>query len=718
MKARLIKKIVFVFLPILVLAGFFSPKITKADDDDTPPQLLSFALDKTEINTDSGSDTITMTVHVTDDNSGLCVMDDDCGGGITYMQAQISPFNGTNFGTQTAWFLDFSRTGTPQDGVYEATATFPQGSANGEWRIRNLFMSDMLGNVSSLDMDDLISDFGANAISVENAALSSESEPPELLSVALDKTEIDTDSGSDSIKMTVHITDDISGLCIMSDNCGGFVSYLQAAISPYNGTSFGTQNSAFLQFTRTGTPQDGVYEATATFPQGSANGEWRIQTLSMSDMLGNNTSFSMEQLASSFGASAISFDNVAITSETVPPQLLSFSLDKTEIDTDSGSDSIKMTVHITDDISGLCIMSDNCGGNITYMQARAKPLIGTQSIDFLTFSRTGTALDGVYEATATIPRYSKEGIWQIEYIYTSDMMGNSRVYYTNDISSITGGSGATFLNMAQSDSVEIESEWKFESEKVSVTFPAGTMVTREEGGSFAFYQMVNQDFSLGDVTTNGLDPTDTSNIVGKIKIGIPGLGLSFSKPVTLEFSVGSQYDGQVLEIQTLGESGSSWANETTCTVSNGKCSFTVNHASYFAAIKTTASGTANGTVTGSTNGSIVIGTDTPTLAYSTSKKAKRKINLTFNGLGMTKKKWVKIRLNGRKVTVQRVKRIGDDTFVRIYIKYKKWGVGNYGLSMTYKNQIKVPYTTKKGKTKYRKGWESGGITSENMLSII
>ncbi|MDP1845369.1 MAG: C1 family peptidase [Candidatus Moranbacteria bacterium] len=116
--------------------------------------------------------------------------------------------------------------------------------------------------------------------------------------------------------------------------------------------------------------------------------------------------------------------------------------------------------------------------------------------------------------------------------------------------------------------------------------------------------------------------------------------------------------------------------------------------------------------------SIQVNTDISTLAHSTSKKAKKRINLTFRDLTLTKKKWVKVRINGRKVAVQRVKRIGNDSIVRIYLRYKKWAAGNYSLVMSYKNQTRVSYTTKKGKIKYRKGWDSGTVTSENILSII
>jgi C1A family cysteine protease len=115
---------------------------------------------------------------------------------------------------------------------------------------------------------------------------------------------------------------------------------------------------------------------------------------------------------------------------------------------------------------------------------------------------------------------------------------------------------------------------------------------------------------------------------------------------------------------------------------------------------------------------IQVNTDTPALAYSASKKAKKFINLTYKDLALSKKKWVKVRLNGRKATIQNVRRSGKDSIVRIYLKYKKWTIGDYTLVMTYKNRIKTPYINKRGKTRYRKSWERGTFVSENILSII
>lgn len=419
--------------------------------------------------------------------------------------------------------------------------------------------------------------------------------------------------------------------------------------------------------------------------------------------------------------------------DNTPPEITSFSVSPLEFDTSESRQTITVTIGISDSGVGICPSSvPGCPSTYGGITIHIQPMIGnsTQDVMLLGFDRiSGDSNNGVYRGYQYVPYGSKSGLWQVTSIQLIDIIGNVVEYVPNnswgnirDLNTIPDATGLQIANTATSSQVTIDKEWTLSSSTVSVTFPKDTIVTKKEGGSFAIYQMVNRDFSISDVTTDGLDTADTNNIVGKIKIGIPGLNLSFSKPVTLQFKVDSKYEGQTLEIQTLEESGGSWANETTCTVSNSKCSFTVNHASYFAVIKKPANSTFNGTVTGGTvtgsaDGNIVVGTDTPTLAFSTSKKAKRNINLTFSGLSLTKKQWVKVRLNGRKVTTARVRRSGNDSIVTISFKYGKWAVGSYSLSMIYKNQIKIPYI-KKGKTKYRKGWESGTVNSENILSII
>ncbi len=114
---------------------------------------------------------------------------------------------------------------------------------------------------------------------------------------------------------------------------------------------------------------------------------------------------------------------------------------------------------------------------------------------------------------------------------------------------------------------------------------------------------------------------------------------------------------------------------------------------------------------------IKVTTNIPNLPYSISKKAKKRISYIFTNLSLTQKKYVTMRFSGRKVKVVGLRRSGADSIVTVELKYAKWGRGSYNLAMSYKNQTKVAYKTKKGKTKYKKGWERGSVGQDGILLI-
>lgn len=412
--------------------------------------------------------------------------------------------------------------------------------------------------------------------------------------------------------------------------------------------------------------------------------------------------------------------------DNTAPEVVSLTMTPTEINTSEQDQTITATVEIRDSGVGFCASTDsNCPSyqqnNSSNLAINLIPLIGTstQQKTISTWTRiSGDDYDGIWQSSITLPRGSKVGVWEVgNYLAVQihDKLGNYRIYSENNSYADTYGyshldsisnATRTISNTAESSSVKIEKEWTLSSSVASVTFPENTTVTKKEGGSFAFYKMVNQDFSLGSLTNSGLE--SNSDVAGKLKIGIPGLNLSFDKPVTVKINVDSKYNGQTLNIQALGESDNSWANETTCTVSNGQCSFTVNHATYFVASAKT---------TTSTSGNVQVTTDTSTLAYSISKKAKKRISYTFTNLSLTNKKYVTMRIGGRKVKVVGLRRSGTSSIVTVELKYEKWGRGNYNLAMSYKNKTRTAYKTKKGKTKYRNGWERGNVSQDNILTI-
>lgn len=65
-------------------------------------------------------------------------------------------------------------------------------------------------------------------------------------------------------------------------------------------------------------------------------------------------------------------------------------------------------------------------------------------------------------------------------------------------------------------------------------------------------------------------------------MGIPGLNLRFSRPVWVSMMVGAIHDGYWMQIQSLSETGVAWTNTGQARVIGGRCTFPVNHATYFA----------------------------------------------------------------------------------------------------------------------------------------
>ena len=265
--------------------------------------------------------------------------------------------------------------------------------------------------------------------------------------------------------------------------------------------------------------------------------------------------------------------------DTTPPQILSFSLAPAEVNTDAADQTVTATMRLTDDQAGVS-STDDAGVSSLRLQIQLNPLIGTQSVMSAPRRISGTDRDGVYTATLTLPRGSKEGMWTLVCLNLPDKLGNYVQLTSDDLSALFPTAGVLVANTAAAQQVTIDRQWTLSAADCSVAFPAGTVVTRADDGRFAFYQMTAQEFTLDDsVPTTNLDGVP----VATVRFGIPGLNLAFSQPVTVSMQVGSRYDGYLLDIQSLTEGGGAWANEKTVGVANGRCSFTVSHATRFAA---------------------------------------------------------------------------------------------------------------------------------------
>ncbi len=508
-------------------------------DDVTAPQVLAFSLTPSHIDTESSAQTVTLTATFSDDQSGV----ESASWGLQLPGSAQQGRGGT-----------LSRvSGDALTCTYVGSIVMPKGSQSGEW-LASVGVSDSAGNIRMLEPGDLTALFGAAAARVTNDAATYDGSPPQVASFNLTPSHIDTEHAAQAVTLTVTIAEEGTGLDLVG-----------AQLQPL---SVNQPQYGFFLHRISGDDMHAVYSGTATIPKGSRGGTWGV-SLWAYDLATNATCLSPGDLAVLFGAQNVQVVNDSPLTDEAPPTVVAFSMTPAEFDTSAQPQTLTLRVTVADDSSG-----------IASVYGQIMPLIGMRSVALDLLRVSGDDHLAVYECTVTVPWLAKEGIWRPR-LYVEDKLGNGRwlePYMLDEL--VPNAPGLILINKATADQVTIDREWTLENGLSSVTFPAGTVVTRRDGGSFAFYRMTAQPFAIDDgVPTTDLDGRPLATLM----FGIPRLNLAFSKPVSVSLHIGAKYEGYRLSVQSLLEDGDAWSDETTVTVVGGSATFPVTHATRFAA---------------------------------------------------------------------------------------------------------------------------------------
>ncbi|XLQ20147.1 MAG: LVIVD repeat-containing protein [Candidatus Moraniibacteriota bacterium] len=114
----------------------------------------------------------------------------------------------------------------------------------------------------------------------------------------------------------------------------------------------------------------------------------------------------------------------------------------------------------------------------------------------------------------------------------------------------------------------------FQSNTTNAIFPNNTVITEALNGNFNFENFITQN-------TLNEERGDHPNAVGAVRLGIPNENLTFSNDITMEITVSEAYNDMELEVLSQLEGEVTWNTHTTCTVTNGICTFTTNHATTY-----------------------------------------------------------------------------------------------------------------------------------------
>lgn len=235
----------------------------------------------------------------------------------------------------------------------------------------------------------------------------SDTTPPEITSFTISPGNVDVTNGPKTVTITASASDDLSGV-----QYAGCHFYLQ-----------GKYLSASLSRTA-GTDRNGTFSGTMTIPQFTDGGAWKLHQVWIQDRTSNQRNYlsplhfqNIQPPSFPIPPSFHSTLQISSNQDTAPPAITSFICSSSSVDVTSGSKTIQISANATDNLSGTQYIS--C---IFYSPSRNK------SLSTALYRTSGSALNGTYTGTITVPRYTEAGSWNLVNTVAYDMASNSQLY--------------------------------------------------------------------------------------------------------------------------------------------------------------------------------------------------------------------------------------------------------------------------------------------------
>ncbi len=244
----------------------------------------------------------------------------------------------------------------------------------------------------------------------------------------------------------------------------------------------------------------------------------------------------------------------------------------------------------------------------------------------ITFINTGTVAGYFLSESSTTPSSTTPG-WMnaTPASYTFQQAGSSRTLYAwtedsgGNISSL--GSAAisfSYYSLSATNTVQMfvspgivspATQSVTSTSAITFNYPViitvgGANVNIPAGTSFT--TAANSDFTQIVATTSVVtsDLPVNAGVLGAIQYGFATSTISLDKPITINISVGTSYNGGTFPVYRK-DAGTSWTEITNCTISNGMCSFTTDTLSSFAVVVSTTTSSSSASVYVPTGGGSV-----------------------------------------------------------------------------------------------------------------
>jgi hypothetical protein len=369
--------------------------VTVTTEDLTFPVLAGFSFSPSQVDVTAGAQTVEVLVHATDGGSGVDNF------WVALLGPSPAPFVSCGGPSQGNGEL---ASGTPEDGVWKCTATLPKGSTAGIWKLAQVNLADVAGNLVGYTQSKLVDTGLPTTLTVVNTA--PPPTPPALTGLSFTPGTVNVGAADATMEVAFTATADAGVREV-------YVNVQAPRSEPTGGVNRGCTETT----PATGTSTSGTWKCSFTIPRHSAGGTWNVNAVSVADSAGNSTVYTSAQLTAA-GLPG-SFQVVSPSEDITAPVLTGLTVSPTTVSLANGAAQVQVTVTATD-----------AGAGANYASSALSPPTGTtQECD--TDPVTGLPQqNATFVCSILVPAVAAEGKWSLS-IFVVDAVGNYRHYTSN-----------------------------------------------------------------------------------------------------------------------------------------------------------------------------------------------------------------------------------------------------------------------------------------------
>ena len=165
---------------------------------------------------------------------------------------------------------------------------------------------------------------------------------------------VNVTSSSATVTISLTLTNNLSGVDFDAPDC---IFDELTLVSPSGKQVISITNIGSSPFTLvSGTPLDGVWQATLTIPELSESGRWTVTSITVPDAAGNELGLNTSQLTTLGFPTTL---GVISNPDTTPPTLMGITLNPSSIDITSSSQQVTLTLNLADRPAGVVFPGGN-----------------------------------------------------------------------------------------------------------------------------------------------------------------------------------------------------------------------------------------------------------------------------------------------------------------------------------------------------------------------